>query len=149
MKFLKNLMQSGTKVAMGVGGGLGSRAVANKVMPMIPVVKDHQKFHNGINFLLGTALYDMTKGSAPAFGYAVVAGTDAVSDFVPFFKPANAIAENIEGMGEELAEALEEKINKDVSSEAGAMNGDVNGGAMNDDNDGMNDDNDGVHDNDD
>lgn len=134
MKFLANIQKNAMRIGMGTAGGVASRLVAGKVLPMIPVVKDHPKFHNGINVLLGAVAMDMTKGNDLGFGYAVVAGTDTVADFVPMFKPSGVagLNEDINGLGEELADELEKRMFDDVGNANDAMNGDVNAGAMND-----------------
>ena len=123
MQMLKNIQKNVMTAATGVAGGAASRVVANKVLPMVPFVKDYPKYFDGVNFLLGCAMMDMkgTLGEA-AYGYAVVAGTDAVADFVPMLKPS-AISDNLDALADELADELEQRLADDVANAQSAMNG--------------------------
>lgn len=124
MKGFKNIAKNAMDAGIATAGGAGGRVITNKVMPMIPFVKDYPKLHGIGTFFLGAALMDYGKMHYAGVGMAAVAGTDTLGKFVPMVS-ANGIGDDIlETLADELADELEDGIEDDVSSESENMNGD-------------------------
>lgn len=135
MKFLNNLTKNATKAAMGVAGGAVGRVITNKVMPMIPVVKDYEKFHEAGTFLLALAAMDMKGMQDAGFGMASVAGTDFVAQYVTAIQPKGGSIQDDASLAEDLADELESRLADDVANANASMNDDVTDpqASMNDD----------------
>lgn len=131
MKFLKNIVPNGMHAGMGVGGGAAARALVNKGLPMVPMVKDHPKLFNGIAFLAGVALMDFKKIHYVGVGMASVAGTDALAQFVPMLRAHDAaVSDDLAALADELADTLEDDLSDDVSNGYNALSEDVNKGNL-------------------
>ena len=111
---------------MATAGGAAGRVITNKVIPMIPFIKDHKKFHPLATFLIGAALADNSKLHYAGIGMAAVAGVDQAAEFVPMLKPAGGSITGIDDLGKQLADELEARLNADVNDPGAAMNADVN-----------------------
>jgi len=142
MKFLKKLGKNETTGAKATGGGAVGCVVTNKVMPVIPFVKEYPKFHGVGTFLLGTALMDMKGMHDVGVGMCAVAGTDTLGKFVPMVSASGIGDDILETLADELADELEDGIEDDVSNEEAAMNGDDDEEMNGDDDEEMNGDDD-------
>lgn len=135
MKFLKNLLDNATDAGIGAIGGAGGRLVTNKVMPMVPLLKDYPKFHSVGTFLIGCAMMGNKQMHSVGFGMASTAGADFIGKMVPAVSPINAPGDELDMLADELAEELEARLADDVANANAAINDDVNNAeaAMNDD----------------
>lgn len=136
MKFLSNIGKDGMDIGAGIAGGAAGRILTNKVGAKIPVIGSNEKLRPVGSLLAGLLLMGNSKGMMREVGrgMAIVAGTDALGNYVPMIKEG-AISDDLTAMGDELADTLEKRLADDVNSGKAALNDDVSNGntAVNDD----------------
>ena len=126
MNFLKNIGTEIKNGALATGGGALARLMVNN-MDKVPVVGNMKMVHKPIAFLIGAAIAGSKKAHYVGIGAMAVAGTDALSDYIPMVKSIGSIEDEntLNALAEELAEELEEGVYEDVSNSQAAMNDDV------------------------
>lgn len=123
--FLKNIGKNVVRGGKAVAGGAAARVVTNKVVPMIPLVKDYPKLAGVPAFLLGVALMDNKSMEDIGVGMAAVAGTDTLGKFVPMVSASGISDDVLDVLSDAVADELENSIEDDVSNEQAAMSDDT------------------------
>jgi len=133
---MKNLQKNLMAVGAGTAGAIAAKAVANKLVPMLPMVGTNAIAKRAVPIALGIFLMDNKNAMLAdlGFGMAVSAAGDLVQEKIPAIGDitgedmASIAAQVIEGLDEEVDTILQ--MNDDVSGDddvSDDMSDDVSG----------------------
>jgi len=107
---MKNLKKNVMAVGAGTAGAIAAKAVANKLVPMLPVIGSNEYAKRAVPIALGIFLMD-NKNSMIAdlgFGMAVSAAGDFVQEKVPAIGAITG--EDLESVAAQVIEGLDEQV---------------------------------------